>query len=79
MQETEENMFSDRGVTFDDILLNGQLGGKRAVIAYLDMRYNQIKRQLETDENSENDRSRMVLAVHALREARVIMSSVGSV
>lgn len=78
MQTNTGTMFSDQGVSFDDILVNGKLGGPKAVASFLEIRIKQLMRQMEGAGQTEYDRNRLLLAVHAMREAQAIVGSLSN-
>lgn len=75
MQTSGATMFSDQGVSFDDILVHGKLGGPKAIISFFEIRIKQLMRQLEGNAASDRDRKRLFLAIHAMREAQSIIGS----
>ena len=75
MQATSGTMFSDQGVSFDDIIVHNKLGGPKAVMSFLEIRIKQLMRQLDGNSGPEYEQKRLLLAVHAMREAQSIIGS----
>ena len=73
MHTQEDTMFSDQGCSFDEIVRDGKLGGKQAVISFLQIRINQLTRKFEVLEESELDTRRLILAIQAMRDAQKFM------
>ncbi|MCU0910050.1 MAG: hypothetical protein MUE98_01485, partial [Rhodobacteraceae bacterium] len=64
-------VFSDRGVSFDEILHAGRLGGSRAILTYIEARRAQFVRQLSAAPAGSEFQRRC----HAVHEAFVVAES----
>lgn len=66
------SIFADRGIGFDEILLAGKLGGRTAILSYLDIRIKQMTRDVESAGPAGPDRARVMLSIRAMTEARKV-------
>lgn len=69
------SMFCDRGVSFQEILHDGKLGGANAILSYLDIRIKHLNRSVEDIGEAGQNGKRIALAVHAMREAQQFVLS----
>ena len=76
MQGRTGTIFADRDTGFDEILRDGRLGGRRAVVSYLDIRLKQITRESHSANLEGMDRARMLLSIGAMTEARRLAQSI---
>jgi hypothetical protein len=76
MQGKTSTLFADRGVGFDEILLSGKLGGRKAVVSYLDIRLKQITRQTHSTKLEGLERAKLMLSIQAMTEAKYVASSI---
>jgi hypothetical protein len=67
-----DSIFADRDVGFEDILQKGKLGGRPAILSYLDVRIKQLGREVEITPSVGLERPRLLLAVRAMIEARKV-------
>jgi hypothetical protein len=72
MSNNSHSIFADKGFSFEDILYRGNLGGRTAVVSYLDVRIRQLNRMVETTNSAGLDRARLILSIRAMTEARKV-------
>lgn len=68
-------LFADRDIGFDEILRDGKLGGRKAVVSYLDIRLKQITRESHSGNLEGLERARLMLSIRAMTEARRVALS----
>lgn len=66
------SVFADRGFSFDEITLNGALGGPDALQSYLATRRSQLTRRLSLGD--EEARDRIVLSISAIKDAELLIA-----
>jgi hypothetical protein len=76
MQGKSGTLFADRDVGFDEILQSGKLGGRKAVVSYLDIRLKQITRESQSAKLEGFERARLMLSIRAMTEARHLAISI---
>jgi hypothetical protein len=72
MQGNSHSIFADKDIAFEDILHGGKLGGRTAVVSYLDVRIKQMTREVESIAVGGLDRARILLSIRAMTEARKV-------
>ena len=75
MDNMESTIFFGHGFSFDEILLNGKLGGPAAIYSYLEIRVKNLSRQIEQHDTSDFDQKRILLAIQAMKEAQALTQS----
>lgn len=70
MTDPQSSMFAGKDVSFEDILSESELGGKPAIVSYLDTRARQLMRKLALQEEGSPTSKRLLLGLAALREAQ---------
>ncbi len=69
-------LFAERGIGFDEILRDGKLGGRRAVVSYLDIRLKQITRESHSANLEGFEKTKLMLSIRAMTEARHVAMSI---
>jgi hypothetical protein len=69
-------LFAERGIGFDEILRDGKLGGRRAVVSYLDIRLKQITRESHAANLEGFEKTKLMLSIRAMTEARHVAMSI---